>query len=105
MNTNVPNKVKEYLNSGRRKIVDVVPNNDYTLRVTFDNGEVKTYDMSNKLDGVFKVLKEKSKFHQVFIDEAGNIAWDKDSNVDSNKVWNNRIDLCSDSVYLEAYSQ
>lgn len=61
--------------------------------------------MSDKLDGVFKVLKEKSKFYEVFIDEVGNIAWDKDKNLDSNKVWNNRIDLCGDAVYIESKPQ
>jgi len=34
------------------------------------------------------------------IDEYGNIAWDIDKTLDSSVHWNNRIDLCKDSVYL-----
>jgi len=95
-------KVKEYFKNGERKITKVVPNDDYSLTVSFDNGEVRVYDMSEHLFGVFKVLKDKSKFKEVFIDEFGNIAWERDKNVDSNKVWNNKIDICKDSVYMDS---
>ena len=95
-------KVKEYFESGRRKIVRVTPNDDYSLTVCFDNDEVKIYNMSENLFGVFEVLKDKEKFKEVFIDEHGNIAWDIDKNIDSNIYWNNRIDICRDSVYLES---
>ena len=58
--------------------------------------------MNDKLYGVFEILKDISKFKEVFIDEYGNIAWDIDKTLDSNVHWNNRIDLCKDSVYLES---
>ena len=32
-------KAAEYYASGRRKIVSVAPDNDFTLIITFDNGE------------------------------------------------------------------
>ncbi len=56
------------------------------------------------LYGVFDILKDKDKdkFNEVFIDEFGNIAWDIDKKADSSIHWNNRIDLCTDSVYLES---
>jgi len=58
--------------------------------------------MNDKLYGVFEILKDISKFKEVFIDEYGNIAWDIDKTLDSNVHWNNRIDLCKDSVYLNS---
>ena len=98
----VSKKVKEYFKKGERKITKVVPNDDYSLTVSFDNGESRIYDMSEHLYGVFEVLKDKSKFKEVFIDEFGNIAWERDKNVDSNKVWNNKINICKDSVYMDS---
>lgn len=105
MTTKLPNKVKEYFDNGRRKIIDVTPNDNYSLNVTFDNNEVRIYDMSDKLNGIFEILKDKDKFNEVFIDDVGNIAWDKNKNIDSYRIWNNRIDLCSDSVYIESRPQ
>ena len=102
MNTKLPSKVKKYLNSGRKKIINVSPDKNFTLNVTFDNEETRTYDMSDKLTGVFEILKDRSKFNNVFLDEFGNIAWNRDINIDSSKIWNNRIDLCSDSVYMDS---
>jgi hypothetical protein len=102
MNENlIPQNVKEYLKSPKR-IIKVIPNNNYTLTVLFDNNETRIYDMSNDLFGVFEILKNLDKFKQVFIDESGNVAWDRDSTIDSSMVWNNRIDICKDSIYLDS---
>jgi hypothetical protein len=96
----MPKDVKAYFESGPRKIVNLIANDDYTLTVHFDNGEVKLYDMNEMLYGIFENLKNKNKFKEAFIDEFGNIAWDINNKIDSNNHWNNRIDLCTDSVYL-----
>lgn len=101
-NVKMPQNVKEYFESGSKKVKEVIANEDYTLTVYFNNDEVRIYDMSGMLYGVFKVLQDKTKFKEVFIDEFGNIAWDVDKNIDSSINWNNRIDLCADSVYLES---
>jgi len=98
----IPKTVKEYFDKGKRTITQVTPNEDYSLTVTFDNGETRVYDMSKNLFGVFEILKDKDKFKEVFIDELGNIAWERDKNVDSNKVWNNKIEICKDSVYIDS---
>ncbi|AKN33459.1 hypothetical protein Ccar_22575 [Clostridium carboxidivorans P7] len=98
----IPDKVKEYFIKGPRKIKNIIPNDDYTLTIVFDNEEIRLYDMSNSLFGVFEVLKDIDRFKQVFIDESGNIAWDIDKNVDSTIVWNNRIDICRDSAYMDS---
>jgi hypothetical protein len=97
-----PKKVQEYFEKGERRCITVIPNDDYTLTVTFDNGEVRIYDMSNNLYGIFEILKDKDMFNNVFIDEYGNIAWERDQNVDSNKEWNNRIDICKDAIYMDS---
>lgn len=98
----VPDKITEYFVKGPRKIKKIIPNDDYTLTIVFDNKEIRLYDMSNNLSGVFEVLRDIGKFKEVFIDESGNIAWDIDKNVDSNIVWNNRIDICKDSAYMNS---
>lgn len=84
------------------RIISVIPNDDYTLLIKFDNGEVRIYEMKDSLFGVFETLKNIKKFKEVFIDEHGNIAWDRDNNIDSNIHWNNRIDICKDAIYLES---
>lgn len=94
-------RIKEYFDSGRKKLVSVSANNDYTLLLEYDNGEKRLYDVK-PLTGVFANLKPMSVFKRVYIDDCGCIAWDKDPNVDSNVVWNNKIDLCPDSCYLDS---
>ena len=94
--------VKNYFAGGTRKVVRVIPNDDYTLTLEFDNNVIKIYDMSNELTGVFSFLKNLKRFKEVFVDEHGNVAWDKDKTIDSNIQWNNRIDLCKDSLYLSS---
>ena len=84
------------------RIIDVLPNDDYTLLLKFTNGEVRIYDMKDGLFGVFEILKDINKFKEVFIDEHGNIAWDRDNGIDSNIHWNNRIDICKDAIFLES---
>ena len=98
----MPSEVKRYFENGRKEIIKVIPNEDYSLTIYFDNNEVRIYDMSESLFGVFEVLKDKEKFKEVFIDEYGNIAWDIDKDIDSNIYWNNRIDLCKDAVYMKS---
>lgn len=101
-NIEMPNNVREYFESGPKTIKRVTANEDYTLIIHFNDDKIKIYDMSDMLYGVFEILKDKDKFKEVFIDEFGNIAWDIDKEIDSSVYWDNRIDLCKDSVYLES---
>ena len=96
----MPSDVREYFASGAKTIKRVTANEDYTLTIHFNNDEIKLFDMNGMLYGVFEILKDRDKFKEVFIDEFGNIAWDIDTKLDSSIHWNNRIDLCTDSVYL-----
>lgn len=55
---------------------------NYSLLITFDNGELRKYEMLNQLTGVFSILKDKDKFNHVFINRVGNAAW----NIDDKKA-------------------
>ena len=100
-NYETPPEVKEYYANGRRTIKKVKANDDYTLTITFDNGEVKLYDMSDTVGkGVFDILKDKDKFKQAYIDDSGVISWDIDNSIDSNVVWSNKLDICPDGCYI-----
>ncbi len=99
MISDIPLEVKEYFNNGSKKIIKVETKDGYNLIITFNDYVKKKYDMSEKLFGVFEILKNKEKFNEVFIDE-GNLAWDIDKNIDSQIHWNNRIDICSDTIYI-----
>ncbi len=97
-------KTAEYFASGRKRIVGVVANDDFTLTITFDNGEIRLYDMRPLLrqGTVFESFADINNFRRVYIDEQHCISWDIDPNVDSNKVWNNKVDLCPDSCYIDS---
>ena len=44
----------------------VRPSNDYTLTLTFENGEVKRFDVKPYLDiGIFQALKDLNVFNSV----------------------------------------
>ena len=66
------------------------------------SGRIERKLVSDKLQGVFEILKEKDKFASVFLDEFGNAAWDIDKSVDSSVFWNNRIDICKDALYMDS---
>ncbi len=71
------------------RIKKVKPNSDYTITLTFENGEIKIFDVKPYLDkGIFKELKEKSLFNSVkpFL---GSIQW------------KNGQDFCPDTLYMD----
>ncbi|MCL2182311.1 MAG: DUF2442 domain-containing protein [Chitinispirillia bacterium] len=97
----MPVEVKEYFASGRRSVKKVTAQEDFALKIEFDNGEVKLYDMKETLKGrAFAPVRNWDRFKDVYIDSSGNISWDANPNVDSSKVWNNHLDLCVDSCYI-----
>ncbi len=74
------------------RVKKVKPNRDYTLILTFANGETKIFDMKPYLEiGIFRELKDLSLFNSVkpFL---GSIQW------------RNGQDLCPDTLYLESKS-
>ena len=72
------------------RVREVKPNLDYTLTLTFTNGEVRVFDVKPYLEkGIFRELKEKSIFNSVrpFL---GSIQWQ------------NGQDFCPDMLYLDS---
>ncbi len=75
------------------RVTAVRPNADYTLTVTFANGEVKRFDVQPYLDnGIFRELKDKSVFATVkpFL---GSVQWQGGQ------------DFCPDTLYEEGESK
>lgn len=99
--TNIPIEVQNYYNNGERYIKKIVPQDDFSLLITFDNEEEKSFDMKQLLIGrVFSPFRDIKKFKTVYIDDCGCPAWDIDPSVDSNCVWNNKVDISKDSCYI-----
>ncbi|HLE13087.1 MAG: hypothetical protein A2504_07230 [Bdellovibrionales bacterium RIFOXYD12_FULL_39_22] len=72
------------------RVKKVRPNDDFTIEITFDNDEVKVFDMKPYLEiGVFKELKNISEFKTVKV-SLGSIQW------------RNGQDLCPDTLYLDS---
>lgn len=74
------------------RINSVSPNEDFTLNLCFDNGEIKVFDVKPFLGiGIFKELRDYKKFKSVkpFL---GSIQWSGGQ------------DLCPDTLYLESKS-
>ncbi|MBN3034645.1 MAG: DUF2442 domain-containing protein [Bacteroidales bacterium] len=72
------------------RVVNVTPLKNFKLLLTFSNGEERIFDMSPYLEtGMFKELTNISVFNSVspFL---GSIRW------------NNGLDLCPDTLYLES---
>lgn len=72
------------------RVKNVIPNDDYTLTITFSNEEIRVFDMTKYLDvGIFSELKDKNKFKTVSL-FMGSIRWI------------NGQDLCPDTLYFES---
>lgn len=97
-------KTAEYFSSGRKTIVGVIPNDDFTLTISFNNGEKRLYNVLPLLKPgtVFETFANINNFRRVYIDDEHCIAWDINPEIDSNVVWNNKVDLCPDSCYIDS---
>ncbi|MEI6822023.1 MAG: DUF2442 domain-containing protein [Bacteroidota bacterium] len=72
------------------RVINVKPEQNFTLLITFSNGEVKKFDVKPYLEiGIFKELKDLSIFNSVK-PSLGSIQWA------------NGVDLCPDTLYLES---
>ena len=97
-------KTAEYYAGGRKRIVGVVPNDDFTLTISFDNGEKRLYNVAPLLkpNTVFEPFADINNFRRVYVDDTHCISWDIDPNIDSEKVWNNKVDLSPDTCYIDS---
>ena len=73
-------------------VVDVTPQDDYQILLSFDNGERKIFDMKPYIDkGFFKQLQDKTYFKTV--------------KPHFNSIqWANGQDLSPDTLYLDSHS-
>ena len=72
------------------RVLQVKPEQDFTLLITFNNGEIKSFDVKPYLGiGVFRELQDLSLFNSVK-PCLGSIQWA------------NGVDLCPDTLYLES---
>lgn len=94
----------EYFAAGRKQITAAIPNRDFTLTLYFDNGERRLYNVAPLLrpGTVFAPLTQWENFCRVYVDDTHCVAWDIDPTVDSNIVWNNKVDLCPDTCYVDS---
>lgn len=97
-------KMAEYFAAGRRKIMRVVPNDNFTLTLTFDNGEERIYNAEPLLQvgTVFAPFRDLENFRRVYLDDCHCVSWDIDPTVDSEVVWSNKVDLCPDGCYVDS---
>ena len=104
MSKGLDRAMAEYFASGKKQIVKVEPKEDFTLLLTFDNGEKRILDIKPMIEkgGIFTPFADYDNFKRVYLDEYHCVAWDIDPNVDSNVVWNNKIDLCPDGCYVDS---
>ena len=76
------------------KVINVSPQNNYKLLVTFENGEQRIYNAVPLLcKPVFVPLKNTNVFNKAYI-EYGAVTWkDQDGN---------EIDICPDKMYMDS---
>lgn len=71
------------------RVKNVKPEQDFTLLITFNNGEEKKFDVKPYLEiGIFKELKDVSMFNSV-------------KPFPGSIQWANGVDLCPDTLYLD----
>lgn len=71
------------------RVINVTPNDDFTLTVAFDNGETRRFDMRPYLEmGVFKQLKDAARF------KSAHVAY-------GTVVWPGNLDVAPETLYVE----
>ena len=72
------------------RVIDVHPNPDFTIKLTFANGEVKLFDVKPYLDkGIFRELKDPRMFNAVR-PMLGSIQWQGGQ------------DFCPDTLFMDS---
>ncbi|MEA3511980.1 MAG: DUF2442 domain-containing protein [Campylobacterota bacterium] len=72
-------------------VKDVKPQDDYKLLLTFENEEVKLFDVSKYLEiGKFKELKDKTLFKSVRV-HFDSIEWANKLDLDPELLYNNSV--------------
>ena len=72
------------------RVREVIPTDNYQLKLVFTNGESGIYDCSDLLDfGVFQELKDITYFKRVKV-------------LDGTVAWPHEQDICPDTLYLDS---
>lgn len=97
-------EMAEYFALGRRKITAVSPNDNFSLTLTFDNGETRLFDVLPLLSEgtVFESFRDINNFRRVYLDEDHCVCWDINPDIDSHIHWNNKVDICPDTCYVDS---
>ena len=83
----------------RPRIFQVIPNNDFTVNVYFDDGTVKQYDAMRliKKGGIYAPLADLDFFIHRCVVMNNTLAWDVSGNWDAKMC----IDVCPDMLYQQ----
>lgn len=94
----------EYFAGGRKKIIAVHANDDFTLTLDFDNGERRLFNCEPILQQgtVFEPFRKIENFKRVYLDDDHCVSWDLDPTIDSKVIWNNKVDICPDGCYIDS---
>lgn len=84
----------------RPRLYQVIPQEDFTVILFYDNGEIKLYDCNwiSSETGVFDKIKNIEIFQRLCTVMNGTLAWD----VSEKRDPYNCIDICPDTVYQES---
>lgn len=75
----------------RPRAINVIPEEDYTLTIEFDNGELKLFDVKPYLNyKIFQELKDLNKFKKVKISGLS-IKWSNGADICPDELYNNSI--------------
>ena len=72
------------------RVINVKPDKNFTLLITFNNGELRSFDVKPYLEiGIFKELHNLAIFNSV-------------KPILGSIQWSNGVDFCPDTLYLES---
>ncbi len=76
-----------------RKVTQVIPENNHTLLLTFDNGEQRRFDVKPYLDkGIFQELREPSVFYSAHV-SFDTVEWDNEADLDPEVLYQDSVPL------------
>ena len=81
------------------EVIQVIPREDFTVYVYFDNGHIRLYDMKEAIQkgGVFKKISQAHVFIEKCTVMNGTLAWDISGVFDATKC----IDIDPETIYLK----
>lgn len=84
----------------RPKLYQVLPREDFSVILFYDNGEIRLYDCSwvQSATGVFQKIQDRNSFLKLCTVMNGTLAWDISEIRDPYTC----IDICPDTVYQES---